>query len=95
MVDVFLQINDYELIATEVDAVVTFQALAAGEFDENQLAEWIGRNMRAYGEGRASDKDIDGRLCGDERQGRGLALMIATGWQGFEGGSAEKIHGYH
>ncbi|MCU7917992.1 MAG: type II toxin-antitoxin system death-on-curing family toxin [Candidatus Thiodiazotropha sp. (ex Epidulcina cf. delphinae)] len=46
-VDVFLQMNGYELIATEVDAVVTFQALAAGEFDENQLAEWISRNTQA------------------------------------------------
>ncbi|MCU7919815.1 MAG: type II toxin-antitoxin system death-on-curing family toxin [Candidatus Thiodiazotropha sp. (ex Epidulcina cf. delphinae)] len=46
-VDVFLQMNGYELIATEVDAVVTFQALAAGEFDDNQLAEWIARNMQA------------------------------------------------
>jgi death on curing protein len=45
-VDVFLQMNGYELIATEADAVVTIQALAAGEFDENQLAEWIAHNMR-------------------------------------------------
>ncbi|MCU7922892.1 MAG: type II toxin-antitoxin system death-on-curing family toxin [Candidatus Thiodiazotropha sp. (ex Dulcina madagascariensis)] len=50
-VDVFLQMNGYELVASEVEAAVTFQALAAGEFDESQLAEWIVRNMQVVGEG--------------------------------------------
>lgn len=50
-IDVFLQMNGYELTAAEVDAVVTFLALAAGDFDENQLAEWISRNMQALGRG--------------------------------------------
>jgi death-on-curing protein len=49
-VDVFLQMNGYELIASEVDAAVTFQALAAGELDENQLAEWIAGNMQGVSE---------------------------------------------
>ena len=48
--DVFLQLNGYELIATEVEAVVTFQALAAGELDENQLTEWISRNIQSLDE---------------------------------------------
>ncbi|MEJ2425911.1 MAG: type II toxin-antitoxin system death-on-curing family toxin [Candidatus Thiodiazotropha sp.] len=49
-VDVFLQLNGYELVASEVDATVTFQALAAGEFDESQLVEWVDRNMQVMGE---------------------------------------------
>jgi death-on-curing protein len=49
-VDVFLQLNGYELIASEADAAVTFQALAAGEFDESQLGEWVDRNMQVMGE---------------------------------------------
>jgi death-on-curing protein len=49
-VDVFLQLNGYELIASEADAAVTFQALAAGEFDESQLVEWVDRNMQVMGE---------------------------------------------
>jgi death-on-curing protein len=46
-IDVFLQMNGYELIATEVETVVTIQALAAGELEESQLAEWVSRNMQA------------------------------------------------
>ncbi|MET0049963.1 MAG: type II toxin-antitoxin system death-on-curing family toxin [Candidatus Thiodiazotropha sp.] len=49
-VDVFLQLNGYELVASEVDATVTFQALAAGEFDESQLVEWVDRNMQVMSE---------------------------------------------
>lgn len=49
-VDVFLQLNGYELVASEVDATVTFQALAAGEFDESQLVEWVDSNMQVMGE---------------------------------------------
>lgn len=46
-IDVFLQLNGYELIATEVETVVTIKALAAGELGEIQLAEWVSRNMLA------------------------------------------------
>jgi death-on-curing protein len=49
-VDVFLQLNGYELVASEVDAAVTFRALAAGEFDESQLVEWVDRYMQVMGE---------------------------------------------
>jgi death on curing protein len=49
-VDVFLQLNGYELVASEVDATVTFQTLAAGEFDESQLVEWIDRNVQVMDE---------------------------------------------
>ncbi|MES9880106.1 MAG: type II toxin-antitoxin system death-on-curing family toxin [Sedimenticola sp.] len=50
-IDVFLQMNGHELTATEADAVVTFLALAAGDIDQNQLAEWISRNMLAWDSG--------------------------------------------
>ncbi len=43
--------NGHELTATEADAVVTFLALAAGDIDQNQLAEWIPRNMLAWDSG--------------------------------------------
>ena len=44
VVDVFLQMNGQELVASEEDAVVTFRDLAAGEIGEDPLAQWIGRN---------------------------------------------------
>jgi death on curing protein len=44
VMDVFLRMNGIELTATEMDAVDTIQALAAGDFSEEQLAEWIAAN---------------------------------------------------
>jgi death-on-curing protein len=41
VMDVFLRIDGMELTATEMDAVDTIQALAAGDISEEQLAEWI------------------------------------------------------
>jgi death-on-curing protein len=38
---VFLQLNGYELVAEETDAVINIVALAAGEMTENDLAQWI------------------------------------------------------
>jgi death-on-curing protein len=40
-IDVFLQLNGYELVAEETDAVINIIALAAGEMTENDLAQWI------------------------------------------------------
>ena len=45
-IDVFLQINGYELIASEAEAVAIILDTAAGGMDEEQLAEWIGRNIQ-------------------------------------------------
>jgi len=39
--DVFLQLNGYELTAGD-----TFRALAAGQLSEEQLAEWISANSQ-------------------------------------------------
>lgn len=43
---VFLRLNGFVLDAPEVDAAVTFRALAAGEIDENQLADWLKANAK-------------------------------------------------
>ena len=45
-VDVFLRLNGYELVATEVHAVTTFTDLAAGDLEESALASWIEQNSR-------------------------------------------------
>ena len=47
VIDVFLQMNGAELAASEPDAVVTLQALAAGEMTEDGLAEWVAENLRS------------------------------------------------
>jgi death-on-curing protein len=41
VVAVFLGLNGYELTASDVDVVTTVVALAAGEIDEETLADWI------------------------------------------------------
>lgn len=43
-IDVFLQLNGYELIAEETDAVISIEALASGSLAENELAAWINNN---------------------------------------------------
>jgi death-on-curing protein len=42
--ELFLELNGYELTATDAQCVTTFLALAAGELTEDQLAEWITAN---------------------------------------------------
>jgi death-on-curing protein len=37
----FLDLNGYTLRATDAEVVVVFQALAAGEISEDELAEWF------------------------------------------------------
>lgn len=44
---VFLDLNGWELVASQEDAVITFLSLAAGELGEDQLAEWINANLSA------------------------------------------------
>jgi death-on-curing protein len=40
----FLDLNGQELSASEAEAAVVFLRLAAGEFSEAELAEWLRRN---------------------------------------------------
>ena len=43
--ELFLALNGFELVANDVDCVLTMLAVAAGEIDEATLADWIRRNM--------------------------------------------------
>jgi death-on-curing protein len=49
---VFLELNGVELAATEAEVVTVMLALAAGELDEDRLAEWL--RSRTAGAGGAS-----------------------------------------
>ena len=49
-IDVFLQLNGYELIASEVDAVDMIMRLAAGKVEEPELSQWIEQNAQALEE---------------------------------------------
>ena len=42
--DVFLQMNGYELTAQETEAVIVIEALAAGDMSEDDLVHWIEAN---------------------------------------------------
>jgi death-on-curing protein len=44
--DVFLQLNGYQLVADEADAVLTIQDLAASVIDEVELASWVESNAQ-------------------------------------------------
>lgn len=45
--DTFLYLNGYDLVADEAEAVVTVNAVAAGEFSQDELADWLQRNSGA------------------------------------------------
>jgi death-on-curing protein len=38
---VFLELNGFTLNAPEAEAVIMYQRLAAGELEEDELAEWL------------------------------------------------------
>lgn len=40
-IDVFLQINGFQLVAEEIDAVCTIRDVATGALNESQLTSWI------------------------------------------------------
>ena len=40
-IDVFLQINGFQLVAEEIDAVCTIRDVATGALNESQLRSWI------------------------------------------------------
>lgn len=42
----FLRLNGLRLIADQSEAVLTFLALAAGDLDENALADWVRRHAK-------------------------------------------------
>ena len=47
VVELFLELNGYELTASDVECVTTFLNLAAGDLTEEQLADWMAANSTA------------------------------------------------
>ena len=47
-IDVFLQINGYELCSDEADAVAVIRELASGEISEADIAIWIEENAAPF-----------------------------------------------
>ncbi|MEM1080614.1 MAG: type II toxin-antitoxin system death-on-curing family toxin, partial [Pseudomonadota bacterium] len=47
--ELFLQLNGYQLLATDVDLYPVFLALAAGELEEDQLIDWLRAHSRPLG----------------------------------------------
>jgi len=45
-VGLFLSINEYELVADQLDAIQTILKLAAGELSEENFAGWIRKNTK-------------------------------------------------
>lgn len=45
--ELFLDLNGFELFASDVDCVLTMLAVAAGEMAEEEFSDWIRRNSRA------------------------------------------------
>ena len=45
--ELFLELNGFELVADDAACVMTILSLAAGRLDEGGLAEWIRSNMEA------------------------------------------------
>ena len=44
--EVFCNLNDWRLDADDVESIIIFRALAAGEIEEDGLAKWFGRHLR-------------------------------------------------
>ncbi|MGL4575484.1 MAG: type II toxin-antitoxin system death-on-curing family toxin [Burkholderiaceae bacterium] len=47
-VGVFLRLNGYQLTASQPDATITMFAVAAGELNEADFADWIRRNAQPF-----------------------------------------------
>ena len=58
-VGLFLQMNGYHLQASPADATVTMLAVAGGEMNEAELADWIGRHMKKRARTKAPRKGSD------------------------------------
>jgi len=50
---VFAELNGFELEATEADVVDVMLRLAAGDLEENQLAEWLRARLLETGDGHS------------------------------------------
>ena len=47
-IDIFLQLNGFQLEAEEVDAVLTIRDVASGALNESELAGWIKENSGLF-----------------------------------------------
>lgn len=47
-VELFLALNSYELVANDVDCVMTMLKVAAGEISEEQFAGWIRAHVKTH-----------------------------------------------
>jgi len=47
-IDVFLELNGYELVAEETEAVFIIESLAAGNVSEEELSLWIKGNSQVF-----------------------------------------------
>lgn len=45
--DIFLTLNNCDLVPDEAEAVIIIRALASGEYSQDELSEWIERNSNA------------------------------------------------
>ncbi|MCH7979922.1 MAG: hypothetical protein IID59_00340 [Proteobacteria bacterium] len=50
--DIFLMLNGQELLPDEAEAVVIINALAAGEFSQGDLSEWLELNSTDLSDGK-------------------------------------------
>ena len=44
--EAFCNLNDWRLDADDVESIIIFRALAAGEIEEDGLAKWFGRHLK-------------------------------------------------
>jgi death-on-curing protein len=48
-VELFLDLNGWQLVASDLECVMTMLHVAAGEIEEAEFANWIRRNMQPHG----------------------------------------------
>jgi death-on-curing protein len=44
--EAFCNLNDWRLEADDMESIIIFRALAAGEIEEEGLAKWFGRHLK-------------------------------------------------
>jgi death-on-curing protein len=46
LLELFLELNGFTLVADDAQCVIVILSLAAGPFSEDELAEWIRRHLK-------------------------------------------------
>ena len=73
VMDVFLQLNGYEIDAPETEAVIAIQELASGRFDEAALAAWLKARCKKVRKRRESA----GKHCARHLAKRAPSIQIS------------------